>query len=83
MHINGRDDDIDIDISHPSRRAVLKAVSTIRQYLDDWDNPTACSREAPLGSFNRQLSLDETNSMKITVTTDFFRRARIYCLIKL
>jgi len=81
MHITGID--IDIDISHPSRCAVLKAVSTIRQYIDDWNNLTACNQEAPLGSFNRQLYLDETNGMKITVTTNFFRRAQIYGLSKL
>jgi len=78
MEVNGGDDiDIDIDITlepRPSRRDVLKAISTIGRYVDDWNDPTARKLEALLGSFNRQLSLDETKSMKATAITDVFRK---------
>jgi hypothetical protein len=58
----------------PTRRDVLKAVSTVSRYAEDLDHPIAHKFEALLGSFNRQLRLEETKSMKETVLTDFFRR---------
>jgi hypothetical protein len=59
----------------PSQCDVLKAVSTIGRYISDLNDPIACKIEALLGSFNMQLCLDETRSMKNTVLTDFFQRA--------
>jgi hypothetical protein len=76
LHKNGGDD-IEDNIPlepHPTRCDVLKAVSTVRRYIDDWNNPIARKMEALLGSFNMQLHLDETRSMKSTVLTDFFQQ---------
>ncbi|KAI0289550.1 hypothetical protein BC826DRAFT_1106910 [Russula brevipes] len=56
------------------RRDVLKAVSTINKYIDELNDPIARKLEGILGSFNRQLRLDETRSMKATTLTDFFQR---------
>ena len=77
--INGGDDDGDIDLdtpaeARPNQRDVLKAVSTIGRYIDDMNDPFARKMEELLGSFNRQLRLEETRSMKNTVLTDFFQR---------
>ena len=58
----------------PTRRDVLKAVSTISKYVDEFNDPIARKLEGILGSFNRQLHLDETKSMKTTVLTEFFRK---------
>jgi hypothetical protein len=43
IEVNGRDDvDEDIPIKpRPTRRNILKAVSTIGRYIDDLDNPIA------------------------------------------
>jgi len=74
--INGGDDvDDDINTSHeppPTRRDVLKAISTIGKYTDDMNDPIARKMEAILGTFTRQLRLDETRTMKNSVLTDFF-----------
>ena len=78
MEINGGDDVDDDDVSLepcPTRRDVLKAVSTISRYIEDLNNPVAHKMEALFGSFNMQLRLDETRSMKPTHLTDFFERA--------
>ena len=77
MEITGGDDvDDDTPIEPPpTRRDVLKAVSTISRYVDGMDNPTARKFEALLSSFNRQLRLEETQSMRGTVLTDFFQKA--------
>jgi hypothetical protein len=76
MEINGGDD-VDDDIPpepQPTRREVLKAVSTIGRYICGSNDPTSRRMEALLALFNRQLRLDETNSMKTTRLTDFFKR---------
>ncbi|KIK00821.1 hypothetical protein K443DRAFT_7397 [Laccaria amethystina LaAM-08-1] len=76
IEINGGDDvDDDINTSHeppPTRRDVLKAISTIGKYTDDMNDPIARKMEAILGTFTRQLRLDETRTMKNSVLTDFF-----------
>ena len=79
MEINGGDDGGDNDLNaptkpRPNRQDVLKAVSTIGRYIDDMNDPIAHKMEELLGSFNRQLRLEETKSMKNTVLTDFFQR---------
>ena len=76
IEINGGDDvDDDLPLEPgPTRRDVLKAVSTIGRYIDDLNEPIARKMEAILGSFNRQLRLDETKTMKTTVLTDFFQQ---------
>ena len=77
IEINGGDDVDDDDIPpepRPTWRDVLKAASTIGRYIDDMNEPIARKLEALLGSFNWQLRLDETRSMKSTVLTDFFGR---------
>ena len=75
IEINGGDDvDIDGPVEpHPTRREVLKAVSTIGKYTNDLNDPFAQKIEALLGSFTRQLRLEETGHMKNTVLTDFFK----------
>jgi hypothetical protein len=74
IEINGGDDDDIPPEPRPTRHDVLKAASTIGRYIDDMNEPIARKLEALLGSFNRQLRLDETRSMKSTVLTDFFGR---------
>jgi len=77
LKINGGDDVDDDDIPlepRPTWRDVLKAAPTIGRYIDDMNEPIARKLEVLLGSFNRQLRLDETRSMKSTVLTDFFGR---------
>jgi hypothetical protein len=75
---NGGDDVDDLeDIPikpRPTRRDILKAVSTISKYVNELNNPITRKLEDILGSFNRQLHLNETKSMKATVLTDFFRK---------
>ncbi|KAF8499432.1 hypothetical protein BU17DRAFT_53259 [Hysterangium stoloniferum] len=77
IEINGGDDvDEDIPIEpHPTRRDVLKAVSTINRYIDDRNDPITRKFEAILGSFKRQLRLEATTSLKETVITDFFQKS--------
>ena len=79
IEINGGDnvneDDIDISIEPcPTYCDVLKVASTISRYIEDLNCPIACKIEALLGSFNRQLLLEETKSMKDTILNDFFQR---------
>jgi len=59
---------------HPTWCNILKAVSTVSRYAKNLNHPIAHKFEALLGSFNRQLRLEETKSMKETVLTDFFQR---------
>jgi DDE superfamily endonuclease len=76
IEINSRDDVDDVFLEpHPTRRDLLKATSTITQYTEEMDDPIARKLEALLGTFNRQLRLDETRGMKSTFLTDFFQRA--------
>ena len=74
IEINGGDDvDDDGPVEpHPTRREVLKAVSTIRKYTNNLNDPFVRNIEALLGSFTRQLRLEETRHMKNAVLTDFF-----------
>ena len=70
-------DDVDNDIPldpRPTYRDVLKAVSTIRRYIDDLNDPIARKMEALFASFNMKLRLDKSRSMKGTVLTDHFKR---------
>jgi hypothetical protein len=65
-------DDVDDDIvikPRPTRREVLKAVSTIGVCIKDSNDPNAHKLEALLGSLNRQLHFDETRSMRDTRRT--------------
>ncbi|EDR11200.1 uncharacterized protein LACBIDRAFT_324795 [Laccaria bicolor S238N-H82] len=74
IEINGGDDiDDENHISHalPTRRDI---VSTIGKYTDNMNDPIARKMEAILGTFTRQLRLDETRAMKNSVLTDFFNR---------
>ena len=75
IEINGGDDvDVDGPVEpYPTRREVLKAVSTIGKYTNDLNDPFAQKIEALLGSFTKQLHLEETKRMKNTVLTDFFK----------
>jgi len=54
---------------------VLKAVSTIEKYTNDLNDPMAQKIEGLLGSFNRQLCLEETQGVKNAVSTNFFKRS--------
>ena len=51
----------------PTRRDVLKATSTIIKYTNDLNDPLARRIETLLGSFNRQLRLEETRNLKDAV----------------
>jgi hypothetical protein len=77
IEINSRDnvnkDDIPIKPC-PIQRDVLKAASTINRYFNDLNNPITHKLEGLLGSFNRQLCLEESQSTKETVITDFSQR---------
>ena len=75
IEINGGDDvDDDGPVEpYPTRREVLKVVSTIGKYTNDLNDPFARKIEALLGSFTKQLRLEETERMKNTVLTDFFK----------
>jgi hypothetical protein len=72
IEINGGDDlDDGVETEpQPTRREVIKAVSTINKYIDDLDDPVSCKIEGLLQSFNRQLRLNETKNMKDTVLID-------------
>jgi hypothetical protein len=67
--INGGDDE-----PQPTWRDVLKAVSTIRKYIDELDDPLAVSHkiEELLGPFNWQLRFEETKNTKHTILTNYF-----------
>ena len=71
-------DDIE-DGSHvdprPTYRDVLKAVSTIRRYIEDFNDPIARKMEALFTSFNMKIRSDESRGMRSTVITDFFHRS--------
>ena len=56
-----------------NRREVLKAVLTINKYIDGLDDPFSRKIEGLLRSFNRQLRLHETKTMKNTVLTNCFQ----------
>ena len=73
---NEDSDDIPID-PRPTRRDVLKAVSTISRYTDGLNDPVARKFEANLSLFSRLLCLEETTSMKGTVLTGFFQRSQM------
>lgn len=76
IEINGGND-IDDNLNarlepHPTRRDVLKAASTIGTYVGTINDPLARKMESILGSFNRQLRLDEASTMKATCLMDYF-----------
>ena len=60
-------------MQHPTRRDVFKAASTIIKYTNDLNDPLSRRIETLLGSFNRQLCLEETRNLKNAVLTDFFK----------
>jgi hypothetical protein len=73
IEINGGDDVNDVPLEpHPAQRNLLKATSTITRYTEEMGDPIARKLEALLGTFNRQLCLDETRGMKSTFLTNFF-----------
>ena len=75
-NIEGGDDVDNVSLEpHPTWRDLLKATSTITRYTEEMDDPIARKLEALLGTFNRQLHLDETKGMKNTFLTDFFWRS--------
>ena len=83
IHINGTDDINDIQSAtdpHPTHHDVLKVVSTIRQYVKDLNEPISQKLEALLASFNMNLCVDQSKSMKSTVLTNFFHK--LECLIQ-
>ncbi len=68
----GDDGDGDTVEPNPTRRDVLKAASTISDYIGTINDPLARKIEVLLGSFKRQLHLHEAKTMKDTVLTDYF-----------
>ena len=79
IDINGGDDIEDGSHGHvdpcPTYRDVLKAVSTIRRYIEDLNDPIARKMEALFMSFNMKIHSDESRGMRSTVITDFFHRS--------
>ena len=80
MEVNAGDDvdndgnEIDKPIEPcPTRRDVLKAVSTINWYIEDLNDPISRKFEALVGSFNRQLRFQEAKSMKESPLPDYFQ----------
>jgi len=64
IELNGEDNvnrDIPIEPC-PTWHDILKAASTISQYIDNLDSPIACKFEALLSSFSKQLCLEETRT---------------------
>ena len=49
-------------------------MSTIGRYVDDLNDPFTRNMEVILGSFSRQLHLDETRTIQSSVLTDFSPR---------
>jgi len=73
LEINGGDDvDDELIEPRPTRHDVLKAVSTIKKYIDELDDPVSRKMEEILGPFNQQLHFEETKNMKDTVSTNHF-----------
>jgi hypothetical protein len=70
-------DDVDEDgpvKPHPGRGEVLKAISTIMEYVSELDNPLACKIKTLLGSLIGLIRKDEAQSLRTTVLTDFFQQ---------
>ncbi|KAF9013545.1 hypothetical protein BDQ17DRAFT_1231558, partial [Cyathus striatus] len=59
----------------PTRRDILAAVSTIKRYTEDMNDPISGKLDTILGSFNRQLRLEKFKNMKDTALTDFFKKS--------
>ncbi|KAF8221230.1 hypothetical protein L208DRAFT_1329336 [Tricholoma matsutake] len=77
IKINGGDDvnEDDIPIKPcPTQCNILKAASTINRYLDDLNNLITHKLEGLPGLFNIQICLEESQSTKETVITDFSQR---------
>jgi hypothetical protein len=77
IDINGGDD-VDDDTPaepRPTRREVLKALSTISKCTEDSNDPIARKLDTLLGAFNRQHRLKETQSMRATLVTDSFHKS--------
>jgi len=77
IDINGGDDvDDDSPVEPPpTRREVLKALSTIGKCLEDSNDPIARKLDTLLGTFNWQLRLKEIQNMRPTLVTDFFQKS--------
>jgi hypothetical protein len=75
--MNSGDDDVDNDAcieARPTCREAMQAASVMKRYIDNLDDLFACKLEAILGSFGRQMRLDETHFMVPTQMTDYFTR---------
>ncbi|KAG5335982.1 hypothetical protein C0989_012422, partial [Termitomyces sp. Mn162] len=56
----------------PARRDALQAVSTLRDYVADMDEPFAHEFEAMLNKFGHQTCLDEFRVLQPSASTDYF-----------
>lgn len=77
IKINGGDDVDNLETlleTQPTCCEVLKAVSTIGMYVGTMNDPLARKMETILGSFNRQLRLDESKAMRNTSLVDYFHK---------
>ena len=77
IDINGGDnvDDDSPMEPHPTRREVLRALSTISKCIEASNDPIARKLDTLMGTFSRQLRLNETQSMRPTLVTDFFQKS--------
>ena len=69
-------DDMDVEVLEPlpTRREILDAVSVIKRYIDDMNDPIAQKLDSVLVSFRRELRIKESKSLISTKMTDYFRR---------
>jgi hypothetical protein len=77
IDINGGDN-VDNDSPmepHLTRCEVLRALSTIGKCIEASNDPIACKLDALMGTFSQQLRLNETQSMRPTLVTDFFQKS--------
>jgi hypothetical protein len=56
----------------PTHHEVLQAVSVINSYIDNLDDALARKLEVILGSFTRQIHLDESHKMTSTYINEYF-----------
>lgn len=59
----------------PTHVEALRAISLITDYIDSVNDPIARKLEAVLGSFSRQICLEQSKAMKETLITDYFHHS--------
>ena len=68
----GGDDANEEIVNIPSHRDALAASLTLKRYVADLDDPCARKLKAILAGFGRQVRLQESRDMKLTLITSYF-----------